>query len=92
MKALPIESSGRTTAVGSRLRSHRRRNHMTIDQLASAAGLTKGFVSRVERDITSPSVDSLVRMCQVLRIDVDKSEGGNAYAIPASVRIASVTL
>ncbi|GAB2602762.1 cupin domain-containing protein [Kocuria himachalensis] len=82
MKALPIESSGHTAAVGSRLRNHRRRSHMTIDQLASAAGLTKGFVSRVERDITSPSVDSLVRMCQVLRIDV-----GSLFAGPADVEL-----
>ncbi|NVC21902.1 cupin domain-containing protein [Kocuria salina] len=82
MKALPIESSGHTAAVGSRLRNHRRRSHMTIDQLASAAGLTKGFVSRVERDITSPSVDSLVRMCQVLRIDV-----GALFAGPADVEL-----
>jgi transcriptional regulator with XRE-family HTH domain len=82
VKALPIESSGRSAAVGSRLRNHRRRNHMTIDQLASAAGLTKGFVSRVERDITSPSVDSLVRMCQVLRIDV-----GDLFAGPGEVEL-----
>ena len=82
MKALPIESTGHSAAVGSRLRNHRLRNHMTIDQLASAAGLTKGFVSRVERDITSPSVDSLVRMCQVLRIDV-----GAVFAGPADVEL-----
>jgi len=82
VKALPIESSGRSAAVGSRLRNHRRRNHMTIDQLASAAGLTKGFVSRVERDITSPSVDSLVRMCEVLRIDV-----GDLFAGPGDVEL-----
>jgi mannose-6-phosphate isomerase-like protein (cupin superfamily) len=58
VKALPIESSGHTAAVGS------------------------GFVSRVERDITSPSVDSLVRMCQVLRIDV-----GALFAGPADVEL-----
>lgn len=82
MKALPVESSGHSAAVGSRLRNHRRRQHMTIDQLASAAGLTKGFVSRVERDLTSPSVDSLVRMCQALRIDV-----GDLFSGPGGVEL-----
>jgi transcriptional regulator with XRE-family HTH domain len=82
VKALPVESSGRSAAVGSRLRAHRRRSHMTIDQLASAAGLTKGFVSRVERDMTSPSVDSLVRMCQVLRLDV-----GDLFRGPGGVEV-----
>jgi len=82
VKALPIESSGGSARVGSRLRNLRQRNHMTIDQLASAAGLTKGFVSRVERDITSPSVDSLVRMCRVLRVDV-----GEVFAGPGDVEV-----
>jgi transcriptional regulator with XRE-family HTH domain len=82
MKALPIESSTRSAAVGSRLRNHRRRNHMTIDKLAAAAGLTKGFVSRVERDLTSPSVESLVRMCQVLRIEV-----GEVFSGPGEVEL-----
>ena len=43
---------------------------MTIDQLATATGLTKGFLSRVERDHTSPSVSNLVSMCDVLNITV----------------------
>lgn len=82
MKALPIESSEAAVRVGARLRSHRLRARMTIDQLASAAGLTKGFVSRVERDLTSPSVDSLVRMCRVLRLEV-----GELFAGPAEVEL-----
>lgn len=85
MKALPIESSASSAAVGSRLRTQRLRNHMTIDQLASAAGLTKGFVSRVERDLISPSVESLVRMCQVLRIDM-----GSLFTGPGGVQVVSL--
>ena len=33
-------------------------------------GLTKGFLSRVERDMTSPSVASLITLCDVLSISV----------------------
>ncbi|WP_369792948.1 helix-turn-helix domain-containing protein [Kocuria sp. ZOR0020] len=43
---------------------------MTVEQLAAAAELSKGFVSRVERDLTSPSVDALVRLCRALRVEV----------------------
>jgi transcriptional regulator with XRE-family HTH domain len=43
---------------------------MTIDQVAAVTGLTKGFISRVERDETSPSVATLVTLCQVLSIPV----------------------
>lgn len=43
---------------------------MTLDQLAISAGVTKGFLSRVERDETSPSVATLVTLCEVLNIEV----------------------
>lgn len=43
---------------------------MTIDQLAAATGLTKGFISRVERNQTSPSVRNLVALCDVLNIKI----------------------
>jgi quercetin dioxygenase-like cupin family protein len=43
---------------------------LTIEQVAAATGLTKGFISRVERDETSPSVATLLTLCQVLSIPV----------------------
>lgn len=70
MKSLPVSSPGVTSAIGARLRNHRLRQHMTIEQLAEASGLTKGFISRVERDQTSPSVATLVTLCAVLRVEV----------------------
>ena len=56
--------------VGAMLRETRRGQGMTIDRLAEATGLTKGFISRVERDETSPSVSTLVTICQVLSLPV----------------------
>lgn len=70
MKSLPIDGAEKSPAIGARLRNHRLRQHMTMDQLAEASGLTKGFISRVERDQTSPSVASLLALCSVLRVDV----------------------
>jgi len=55
-------------ALGRRLRSVREQRRLTIDQVASFTGLSKGFLSRVERDLTSPSVASLVSICQVIGI------------------------
>lgn len=34
MKSLPINSAETNPAIGARLRNHRRRQHMTINQLA----------------------------------------------------------
>lgn len=70
MKALPVEPSNAALAIGSRIRSVRQAQRLTIDQVAELTGLTKGFLSRVERDLTSPSVASLVTLCQVLSLEV----------------------
>ena len=56
--------------IGAKLRSARKLRGLTLDQVAQAAGLTKGFVSRLERDDVSPSVASLVGVCEVLGLRV----------------------
>jgi len=70
VKALPFEPSNAPLAIGSRIRAARQGQRMTIEQVAESTGLTKGFLSRVERDLTSPSVASLVTLCQVLSIPI----------------------
>ncbi|WP_313812015.1 helix-turn-helix domain-containing protein [Glutamicibacter sp.] len=77
MKTLPVESSGSTINIGARLRGVRQQQRMTIDQVAELSGLTKGFLSRVERDLTSPSVSTLIKLCEVLGIDV-----GTLFEVP----------
>lgn len=56
--------------IGTKLRAARQVRGLTLDQVAQAAGLTKGFVSRLERDDVSPSVASLVSVCEVLGLRV----------------------
>ena len=77
MKALPVEPSAAPVAIGSRIRAARQAQRLTIEHVADATGLTKGFLSRVERDLTSPSVASLVTLCQVLSISV-----GDLFTVP----------
>jgi transcriptional regulator with XRE-family HTH domain len=57
-------------AIGGRLRAARQARGLTLDQVAAATGLTKGFLSRLERDEVSPSVASLVSVCEVVGIRV----------------------
>ena len=54
--------------VGARLRTLRRERGLTIEQIAAAAGLTKGFISQLERDTTTPSISSLARICDALGV------------------------
>jgi transcriptional regulator with XRE-family HTH domain len=54
--------------VGARLRTRRRERGLTIEQVAVATGLTKGFISQLERDTTTPSLSSLARICDALGV------------------------
>ena len=56
--------------VGPRLRARRRELGLTISEVAERAGLTAGFISQLERDLTSASLSSLYRICAVLEIRV----------------------
>jgi transcriptional regulator with XRE-family HTH domain len=67
--AHPVEERP-AVLIGAKLRAARKLRSLTLDQVALAAGLTKGFVSRLERDDVSPSVASLVAVCDVLGLRV----------------------
>ena len=56
--------------IGARLRAARLARGLSIGTVAEASGLTKGFLSRLERDAASPSVASLVAVCDVLGLRV----------------------
>lgn len=66
-------------AIGGRLRAARHARALTLDAVAAATGLTKGFLSRLERDEVSPSVASLVSVCEVLGVRV-----GELFDSPAT--------
>jgi transcriptional regulator with XRE-family HTH domain len=70
MRSVPIAAGNQELRIGARLRDARRRQGLTIDQVAQSTGLTKGFISRIERDVTSPSVATLVTVCAALSLPV----------------------
>ena len=84
MRALPISPRNDRRAIGNRIRAARQASQMTIEQLSDATKLSKGFISRVERDQTSPSVSTLVQICDVLHIAV-----GDLFHEPDSYYVSS---
>jgi len=56
--------------IGERIRNLRIASDLTQEELAERADLTKGFISQLERDQTSISVDSLLNILQVLNVRV----------------------
>jgi transcriptional regulator with XRE-family HTH domain len=82
-------AAGTPAIMGARLREARNRRGLTLSQLAERTGLTKGFLSQVERDMTSPSVGTLVRLCDALGVAVgDLIEGTPGPVIRAADRPA----
>lgn len=66
------EPSEREIVIGPRLRAARQAMGWSMEQVAAFVGVTKGFISRLERDDVSPSLQTLVRLCRVLRITIDE--------------------
>jgi transcriptional regulator with XRE-family HTH domain len=54
------------SSIGERIRMIRQAKSLTQEELASRAGLTKGFISQVERNLTSLSVESLLGILDAL--------------------------
>lgn len=67
-RAAPLAATSDVPRVGARVRSLRRERGLTIEQVAAATGLTKGFISQLERDRTSPSLSSIARICDALGV------------------------
>ena len=52
--------------IGERIRNLRQSSNLTQEELAERANLTKGFISQIERDLTSISLDSLVQILEAV--------------------------
>ncbi len=67
---------------GGLLRERRRSLNLTLHDVSEKTGLTKGFLSDIERDKTSPSVASLVSLCDALNLPV-----GDLFATTRNVLV-----
>ena len=56
--------------IGSKIKELRVVKGLTQEELADRAELSKGFISQVERDLTSPSIATLSDILQCLGVSV----------------------
>ena len=57
--------------IGSAIRSRRRQLNLTLNELGEKTGLSVGFLSQVERDLSSPSISSLVNIANAIDLSLD---------------------
>ena len=55
--------------LGSLIRRYRKERKLTLRAVAEKAGISEGFLSQVENDVNSPSVDTLVKICGALEVN-----------------------
>lgn len=56
--------------IGVKIKQMRQQRGLTQEELASRTELTKGFISQLERDLTSPSIATLMDILEALGTDV----------------------
>lgn len=56
--------------VATLLRDERKRQGLSMDLLAEKAGLSQSMISLVERDLRNPTLDTLLRISQALKLDL----------------------
>jgi transcriptional regulator with XRE-family HTH domain len=76
-------------SLGTELRTARTQAGLTQEQLAFAAGLDRAYISQLEHDHKSPTVDTLVRLCGPLGVRasellarVERTEGTSSTPPP----------
>lgn len=56
--------------IGSKIRELRLENDLTQEELASRVELTKGYISQLENNLTSPSINTLLDILEVLGTNI----------------------
>ncbi len=55
--------------IGTLIRKCRKERKLTLKVVAERASISEGFLSQVENAVNSPSVDTLIRICNAIGVD-----------------------
>ena len=70
LDVLDLADGDAARGVGQEVRDLRKLKRMTIPELAAQSGLSTGFISQMERGISSPSVDALQKVARALGVSI----------------------
>ena len=71
------------------MRAVRRQRGLTLDELAAATGLTKSYLSKVERGHSTPSISAALKIARTLEVDVARLFSDDAAATALTVQRAA---
>jgi transcriptional regulator with XRE-family HTH domain len=55
--------------LGVLIRKYRKEQKLTLKEVAEKAGVSEGFLSQVENDVNSPSIDTLMKICDAVGVN-----------------------
>jgi transcriptional regulator with XRE-family HTH domain len=64
-----------TNAIANSIKTLRRRREITLEKLAALTAMDKGYLSRIERGQKSPSVGTLLKIAEALKVQVSQLFG-----------------
>lgn len=65
----------RESELGKRIQQFRNSKGLTLEELAQKAGLTRGYLSKIERSKKAPPVSTLINIAKALRISISEIFG-----------------
>ncbi|TMS56683.1 helix-turn-helix domain-containing protein [Imbroritus primus] len=70
--SMTLDKSASMNAVAERLAEHRKLNGLTLEELARRASLTKSYLSKLERGLSSPTLATVLKLAEALNVTVDQ--------------------
>ena len=80
------EQTGRIMDIGSKIKELRIFNGLTQEELADRSELSKGFISQLENDLTSPSISTLEDILQCLGMTISEFFAGEEEPVQVVFR------
>ena len=83
----------KTAALGERLAAFRKLNALSLEEVSRRAGITKSYLSKLERGLSSPTIATLIKLAGALHIKSEQlinadSTGGDIMLVRADERVA----
>jgi len=85
-------TNGISVRLGARLRHAREQRQLSLGDVAERTGLSRGFLSRVERDKTSPSVASLMAVCEAISLPLERLFATPSFTVVRAADRPTATL
>jgi transcriptional regulator with XRE-family HTH domain len=73
------------TTLAGRIAFLRKQQNLTLDDLAAASGLTKSYLSKVERGLSMPSISTAMKLAASFKLSVGQLLGEEQYDDAISV-------